>query len=88
MPANPHRYGPPTLPENDLPGVHDLLMHFHHSVADLQRRVLRIIAEGLGAHETFFDEVEKCPEIKRRIENAGQRGELIAAEQPFGTADS
>ena len=32
-------------------------MHFHHSVADLQRRVLRIIAEGLGAHETFFDEM-------------------------------
>jgi isopenicillin N synthase-like dioxygenase len=53
----PHRYGPPTLPEHDLPGVSDLLMHFHHSVADLQRRVLRIIAEGLGAHETFFDEM-------------------------------
>lgn len=53
----PHRYGPPTLPENDLPGVHDLLMAFHHGVADLQRRVLRIIAEGLGAHETFFDEM-------------------------------
>ena len=28
-------------------GCRDLLMHFHHSVADLQRRVLRIIAEGL-----------------------------------------
>jgi len=53
----PHRYGPPTLPEADLPGVHDLLMTFHHSVADLQRRVLRIIAEGLGAHESFFDEM-------------------------------
>jgi len=53
----PHRYGPPTLPEADLPGVHDLLMRFHHSVADLQRRVLRIIAEGLGAHESFFDEM-------------------------------
>ena len=32
-------------------------MNFHHSVADLQRRVLRIIAEGLGAHESFFDEM-------------------------------
>lgn len=53
----PHRYGPPTLPEADLPGVHDLLMTFHHSVAALQRRVLRIIAEGLGAHESFFDEM-------------------------------
>lgn len=53
----PHRYGPPTLPEADLPGVHDLLMRFHASVADLQRRVLRVIAEGLGAHESFFDEM-------------------------------
>lgn len=53
----PQRYGPPTLPENDLPGVHDVLMAFHRSVADLQRRVLRIIAEGLGAHQTFFDEM-------------------------------
>ena len=53
----PHRYGPATLPEADLPGVHDLLMRFHRSVADLQRRVLRIIAEGLGAHESFFDEM-------------------------------
>lgn len=32
-------------------------MTFHHSVADLQRRVLRVIAEGLGAHESFFDEM-------------------------------
>lgn len=53
----PHRYGPPTLPEPDLPGVHDVLMEFHQSIADLQRRALRIIAEGLGAHETFFDEM-------------------------------
>ncbi len=53
----PHRYGPPALPEADLPGVHDLLLHFHERVANLQSRVLRIIAEGLGAHETFFDEM-------------------------------
>jgi isopenicillin N synthase-like dioxygenase len=53
----PHRYGPPTLPEDDLPGVRDLLMAFHQCVSDLQRRVLRIIAEGLGAHESFFDEM-------------------------------
>jgi len=53
----PHRYGEPVLPENDLPGIADLLMAFHHSVADLQRRVLRIIAEGLGAHPSFFDEM-------------------------------
>ena len=51
----PHRYGPPTLPEDDLPGVHDLFLDFHERVLDLQRRVLRIIGAGLGVHETFFD---------------------------------
>jgi isopenicillin N synthase-like dioxygenase len=53
----PHRYGEPMLPEGDLPGIAKLLMTFHQSVADLQRRVLRIIAEGLGAHPSFFDEM-------------------------------
>lgn len=53
----PHRYGPPTLPENDLPGVHQLLLDFHHTIADLQTRVLRIIAAGLGIDERYFDEM-------------------------------
>ncbi len=53
----PLRYHPPTLPEADLPGVRSLLLHFHDSVADLQRRVLRIIAEGLGADAGFFEEM-------------------------------
>ena len=53
----PHRYGPPTLPEADLPGVHELLLHFHRTIADLQARVLRIIATGLGAHPEFFDDM-------------------------------
>jgi isopenicillin N synthase-like dioxygenase len=53
----PHRYGPPTLPENDLPGVHQLLLDFHHSIASLQARVLRIIAAGLGVDERFFDDM-------------------------------
>ncbi|MCY4069575.1 MAG: isopenicillin N synthase family oxygenase [Acidimicrobiaceae bacterium] len=51
----PHRYGPPALPEADLPGVTELLLSFHERVLDVQRRVLRIIAAGLGAHEEFFD---------------------------------
>ena len=51
----PYRYGPPTLPEDDLPGVTDLLLAFHAGVLDVQRRVLRVIAVGLGAHEEFFD---------------------------------
>ncbi|MDW3219588.1 MAG: 2-oxoglutarate and iron-dependent oxygenase domain-containing protein [Acidimicrobiales bacterium] len=53
----PHRYGPPTLPEADLPGINDLLLHFHETIADLQARVLRIIAVGLGVDERFFDDM-------------------------------
>ena len=51
----PHRYGPPVLPEDDLPGVTDLLLRFHAGVIDIQRRVLRVIAVGLGIDEEFFD---------------------------------
>ena len=53
----PHRYGPPTLPEPDLPGVHDLLLHFHGTIASLQARVLRIVAAGIGVDERYFDEM-------------------------------
>ena len=51
----PHRYGPAALPEQDLPGVTELLLGFHAGVLDIQRRVLRVIAVGLGIHEDFFD---------------------------------
>jgi isopenicillin N synthase-like dioxygenase len=53
----PHRYGPPVLPEADVPGIHDLLVGFGEVIADLQIRVLRIIATGLGLHESFFDQM-------------------------------
>ena len=51
----PHRYGPVVLPDDDIPGVRELLTSFHDSVYDLQARVLRIIATGLGLDERFFD---------------------------------
>jgi isopenicillin N synthase-like dioxygenase len=51
----PDRYGEPVLPEQALPGITSLLMDFHRSILDLQRRFLRIVALGLGAHERFFD---------------------------------
>jgi len=51
----PHRYGDPVLPEADINGIRDMLLQFHDVVADLQRRVLRIIATGVGVHEEFFD---------------------------------
>jgi len=53
----PHRYGPQVLPEAAVPGITDVLNTFHRKVDDIQRRFLRIIAEGLGCHESFFDEM-------------------------------
>ena len=52
-----NRYQPPRLPEEDLPGSTELLLEFHAGLADLQQRFLRIIAEGIGAHESYFDEM-------------------------------
>jgi isopenicillin N synthase-like dioxygenase len=51
----PDRYGDPVLPESLLPDSHSRLMSFHRKIAQLQQRFLRIVAEGLGAHPTFFD---------------------------------
>ncbi len=53
----PHRYLDPVLPEAAVPGIEKVLGTFHESIADLQRRILRIIAEGIGCHETFFDKM-------------------------------
>lgn len=52
----PTRYHDPVLPEADVPGITETLLNFHRSIADLQRRFLRIIAVGVGADETLFDE--------------------------------
>jgi isopenicillin N synthase-like dioxygenase len=53
----PHRYGPQVLPEAAVPGISAVLNTFHRAIDDLQRRFLRIIAEGLGCHESYFDEM-------------------------------
>lgn len=53
----PHRYGEQVLPEAAVPGIADVLTTFHRTIEQLQRRFLRIIAEGLGCHESFFDEM-------------------------------
>ncbi len=52
----PGRYHDPVLPEADVPGITETLLEFHRSIADLQRRFLRIIAVGVGADESLFDE--------------------------------
>ena len=54
----PHRYGDQVLPERrPCLGSARSCMAFHHRVVDLQARFLRIIAVGLGCHETFFDDL-------------------------------
>jgi len=51
----PHRYMDQVLPEAVVPGISAVLNHFHDALNDVQRRFLRIIAVGLGAHEELFD---------------------------------
>lgn len=53
----PHRYHDQVLPEGAVPGIAAVLNTFHDAIADLQRRVLRIIAVGIGCHESFFDKM-------------------------------
>ena len=50
----PHRYGNPVFPA-EIPEAQAVLSEFHRRVIDLQTRFLRIIAVGVGAHESFFD---------------------------------
>ena len=51
----PHRYHDAELPEAAVPGITETLTTFHDAIADLQRRILRIIATGIGAHPDYFE---------------------------------
>ncbi len=51
----PDRYLGPHLPEDQVPGITKVLVEFYDRVLDLQRRFLRVIAVGIGCHESFFD---------------------------------
>lgn len=73
-PAHPLRrrhpllYPDPLLPEAAVPGISEVLGRFHRALADLQRRVLRVIALGLGGAETLFDEmVHEAPTLTRAL---------------------
>jgi len=64
----PGAYPDQVLPEEIVPGITDVLYRFHDTIADLQRRFLRVIAEGIGCHETFFDDmVQDGPTLTRAI---------------------
>jgi isopenicillin N synthase-like dioxygenase len=64
----PTAYPDQVVPESAVPGITKVLYAFHDAIADLQRRFLRVIAEGIGCHETFFDEmVQDAPTLTRAI---------------------
>jgi len=64
----PTAYPDQVLPEEAVPGITKVLYEFHDTIADLQRRFLRVIAEGIGCHETFFDDMVKDgPTLTRAI---------------------
>ncbi len=53
----PHRYLGPHLPEEQVPGITEVLLEFYSRVLDLQRRFLRIIALGIGCDESYFEQM-------------------------------
>ena len=53
----PGRYPDRVLPEDQVPGITEVLSTFHDAIEDIQRRFLRIIAIGIGCHESFFDKM-------------------------------
>jgi isopenicillin N synthase-like dioxygenase len=82
----PAAYPDQVLPESAVPGITKVLYAFHEAIADLQRRFLRVIAEGIGCHESFFDEmVSDGPTLTRAIRyppmgELGDSGHVWAAE--------
>jgi isopenicillin N synthase-like dioxygenase len=51
----PHRYMDRRLPDDVVPGIAALLAVFFERMLDLQRRFLRVIADGVGCDPGFFD---------------------------------
>jgi isopenicillin N synthase-like dioxygenase len=51
----PHRYMEQVVPESAVPGITAVLNRFHVELFDVQRRFLRIIAEGLKCDAHLFD---------------------------------
>jgi isopenicillin N synthase-like dioxygenase len=97
----PTAYPDQVVPEDAVPGITKVLYEFHDTIADLQRRFLRVIAEGIGCHETFFDDmVADGPTLTRAIryppmtelpaqghEWAGQHGDInLITALPRATA--
>ncbi len=76
----PHSYPDQVLPESVVPGITDVLYRFHDSIADLQRRFLHVIAEGIGCHESFFDDMVKDGPTLTRAIRYPSMGEIPASD--------
>lgn len=82
----PGAYPDQMLPEDAVPGITEVLYRFHDTIAELQRRFLHVIAEGIGCHESFFDDmVHDGPTLTRAIRYPAMRelageGHVWAAE--------
>jgi isopenicillin N synthase-like dioxygenase len=64
----PGLYPDQVLPEAAVPGITAVLGQFHHAIADLQRRFLRLIALGMGCAEEFFEDiVSEAPTLTRAL---------------------
>lgn len=64
----PGSYPDQVLPEAAVPGITEVLSTFHERVHDVQRRFLRIVAVGVGAHEDLFEEMlDFGPTLTRAI---------------------
>ncbi len=55
----PHRYMPRRFVDDYVPGMTEALGRLYDRLLDLQRRFLRIVAVGLGCHESYFDEMTR-----------------------------
>ncbi|MEB3200048.1 MAG: 2OG-Fe(II) oxygenase family protein [Synechococcaceae cyanobacterium] len=81
----PLLYPEQLLPEAAVPGISVVLDRFHRQLAELQRRVLRIIALGMGCAESYFDTVVRdAPTLTRALHyppmaEAPRSGHLWAA---------
>jgi len=64
----PLAYPQGVLPEEVVPGITAVLRRFHDAMAEFQRRFLRLIAVGLGADESLFEEmVLEAPTLTRAL---------------------
>ncbi|WP_411876293.1 isopenicillin N synthase family dioxygenase [Vulcanococcus limneticus] len=64
----PLLYPEPLLPEAVVPGITAVLDSFHRTLAELQRRFLRVVALAIGCADSFFDEiVHEAPTLSRAV---------------------